>query len=179
MEQITMLSFMPWTASLKGHEKDWLIANGYKNIYYEKPPHPGLYEWANIEHPDKTRYLNYGNAGGSKNSDDFSPTWWREIPEDKKEAYRKKIAPKDIPLGSGGYTVWIIKYEWMPNRWLGVWNKRGNCLEFYDKAHAEIFLQQHPESIHGHPFCITPRTYSVDDADQMEYGNKYNVWENE
>ena len=92
---------------------------------------------------------------------------------------KRWIAPKDIPLGFGGYTVWIIKYEWMPNRWLGVWNKRGNCLEFYDKAHAEFFLQQHPESIHGHPFRITPRTYSVDDADQMEYGTKYNVWENE
>ena len=41
---------------------------------------------------------------------------------------------------------YYIVYEWMPNRWLGVWNKRGNCLEFYDKAHAEHFLQEHPEA---------------------------------
>ena len=71
---------------------------------------------------------------------------------------------------------YYIVYEWMPNRWLGVWNKRGNCLEFYDKAHAEHFLQEHPEAVHGNKYEIRQRHYSADN-DCMEYGQKFNVWE--
>ncbi len=71
--------------------------------------------------------------------------------------------------------VYYIVYEWMPNRWMGVWNKRGNCLEFYDKAHAEYFLQEHPEAVHGNKYEIRKRHYDTDDC--VEYGKECNVWE--
>lgn len=71
--------------------------------------------------------------------------------------------------------VFIIVYEWMPGKWLGVWNKRGNCLEFSDREHAEYFLKQHPEAVHGHKYEIRVRSYI--DENCLELGNKYNVWE--
>ncbi len=74
-------------------------------------------------------------------------------------------------------SVWIIKYEWMPNRWLCVWNRGGNALEFYDKAHAEFFLKEHPEAVYGHNYKIVERIYSKDTDVQMEYGTKRNTWE--
>ncbi len=74
-------------------------------------------------------------------------------------------------------TVWIIKYEWLPNRWLCVWNKAGMALEFYDKAHAEHFLKEHPEAVYGHDYKIVSRTYSSDSEARMEYGTKKNIWE--
>lgn len=177
-EQLSLLSFLPWNKSLKGREKEWLIANGYHN-WYDQRPTPGLYEWCNINNPNETHYLNVTEQGIYLGSLDFNPVWWREISPEKKDEYLNKIAPKEIPLGFGGYTVWIIKYEWMPNRWLAVWNKRGNCLEFYDKEHAEYFLQNHPEAVNGHDYKIVQRTYSPETADQMEYGNKSNIWEYE
>ena len=177
-DQLSILSFIPWNNNLKGQEKDWLIANGYHN-WYEKKPISGLYEWCNINNPNETHYLNVDDCGIHLGGLDFDPVWWREISPKDKEAYLKKIDPKEIPLGNGGYTVWIIKYEWMPNRWFAVWNKRGNCLEFYDKAHAEYFLQEHPEAVSDHNYKIVPFTYSAENADQMEYGNRCNVWEYE
>lgn len=74
-------------------------------------------------------------------------------------------------------TVWIIKYEWRPGRWLCVWNKRGNALEFYDRAHAELFMKEHPEAVWGHKYGYFERHYNAGDEDMMEYGKKDNVWE--
>lgn len=71
--------------------------------------------------------------------------------------------------------VFYIVYEWLPGRWLGVWNKRGNCLEFYDEAHAEYFLREHPEAVNGHHYEIRKRHYDTDDC--VEYGRAENVWE--
>lgn len=71
--------------------------------------------------------------------------------------------------------VWYIVYEWMPNRWMGVWNKNGNCLEFYSRENALHFLQQHPEAVRGEKYEIRKRHYNEDGC--MEYGKSFNVWE--
>lgn len=83
--------------------------------------------------------------------------------------------PQPKAMTSAGKFVWIIKYEWMPNRKLCVYNKRGNNLEFYDKEHAEYFLRQHPEAVNGHPYEIVPVKFTED----SEYGRTTNVWEGE
>lgn len=73
--------------------------------------------------------------------------------------------------------VWIIKYEWYPGHMICVWNKRGNCLEFYSEAHARKFLEEHPEAVGGHRYWIVPVDHT--DENQMEYGRPANKWEYE
>ena len=72
------------TASVqKFHEAEWLRANGFKNIYKERPPAPGLYEWADIEEPTKTKILEYSEKGGVHLGrlamGSFEACWWRPI----------------------------------------------------------------------------------------------------
>lgn len=44
-----LFSIMPWTDSLKGHEREWLEANGFHNTYKDGyPPVDGMYEWVDI-----------------------------------------------------------------------------------------------------------------------------------
>lgn len=71
-------------------------------------------------------------------------------------------------------TVYFIKYTDFRGCKVCVWNKRGNALEFYDKEHAEYFMQQHPNATYGHEYEIVSKT--VDD-EYVEYGNSFNVWE--
>lgn len=67
----------------KFHEAEWLIAKGYKNIYYEQPPKPGVYEWTDINTPTKTMLLEYTSDGhiyeGWRNMGTFRAVWWREV----------------------------------------------------------------------------------------------------
>jgi hypothetical protein len=76
-------------------------------------------------------------------------------------------------------TVYIIKYTDFRGRKVCVYNKRGNALEFFDKEHAEYFMQQHPEATFEHPYEITARNYTADNEECMEYGNTKNIWEGE
>ena len=67
---------------LKFHEAEWLRGHGFKNIHDEQPE-PGLYEWADIECPTKTRQLEYTGDGciklGSLAMGTFRAKWWRPI----------------------------------------------------------------------------------------------------
>lgn len=75
-------------------------------------------------------------------------------------------------------TVYIIKTEGVfPGQKLPVFNKRGNCLEFYSKKHAELFLHLHPEAIKGGWYEICAHVYTEGTAEHMEYGRKENIWE--
>lgn len=70
---------------LKFHEREWLEGHGYKNIYYEKPPRPGIYEFADIENPTKTKKLEVAKNGsvelGHLAMGSFRAVWWRPIKE--------------------------------------------------------------------------------------------------
>lgn len=70
---------------LKFHEAEWLRANGFKNIYNERPPGAGLYEFADIECPTKTKQLEVTENGSIKLDHlamgKFRANWWRTIEE--------------------------------------------------------------------------------------------------
>lgn len=75
-------------------------------------------------------------------------------------------------------TVYFIKTEGIfPGQKLPVFNKRGNCLEFYSRKHAEVFVHMYPEAIRGRWYEICTHVYTEDTADSMEYGRKENIWE--
>lgn len=81
-EQLSMFSFMK--TAPKFYEAAWLRSNGFKNIYEERPPVPGMYEWKDIEHPEKSKILEYtGNSVylGSLAMGTFRATWWKSIEE--------------------------------------------------------------------------------------------------
>ena len=79
-EQLDIYAFIPWSDSLKGHEAEWLRAQGFKNWYEEHPPKPGVYEWADIECPAKTRKLEVSENGGIVIGKlDFNPIWWKPV----------------------------------------------------------------------------------------------------
>lgn len=73
----------------KFHEAEWLKGHGFRNIYDEKP-NAGLYEWADIECPEKTKKLEINENGniviGKLAMGSFRPTWWRPV----KSGYCKK-----------------------------------------------------------------------------------------
>ena len=82
-EQISMFLFMKTPPRF--NEAEWLRAHGFKNIYDERPPIPGMYEWKDIEHPDKSKILEYTGNGcihlGKLAMGKFRPIWWRPIKE--------------------------------------------------------------------------------------------------
>ena len=64
----------------KGLEAEWLHAQGFNNIYDKKPPVPGMYEWRDIENPEKGVILEYTGTGiylGRMAIGRFRPCWWR------------------------------------------------------------------------------------------------------
>lgn len=65
----------------KFHEAEWLIGQGYVNVYDKRPPQAGLYEWADIECPTKTKILKVTETGaiemGRLAMGVFRPCWWR------------------------------------------------------------------------------------------------------
>lgn len=79
--QMNLFELMKWNKSLKGHEADWLKANGYKNIYYERPPEPGVYEWRDINKMNRTHKLRYTSNGSVHYGSlgDFNAIWWRPL----------------------------------------------------------------------------------------------------
>jgi hypothetical protein len=63
----------------KFHEAEWLRANGFTNWYDSTPPKPGIYEWVDIEAPEKIKRLRYSKGGvENKNAGSWTPAWWRE-----------------------------------------------------------------------------------------------------
>lgn len=82
-EQISMFSFMK--TAPKFNEAAWFKANGFKNIYDECPPVPGMYEWRDIENPEQSKLLEYTGNGciylGKLAMGKFRPIWWRPIKE--------------------------------------------------------------------------------------------------
>ena len=84
--QINIFSFL--SDPVKFHNADWLKAHGYKIIYDEHPPKPGVYEWVDIEEPKKSKLLEYTESGsihlGRLAMGKFRPCWWREVTEDEK-----------------------------------------------------------------------------------------------
>lgn len=82
-EQISIFSFMK--TAPRFNRAEWLRAHGFKNIYEERPPVPGLYEWKDIEEPDKSKLLEYTENGGIHLGrlamGKFRPCWWRAIEE--------------------------------------------------------------------------------------------------
>jgi uncharacterized protein YfaT (DUF1175 family) len=78
--QLNLYQLMQWNESLRGHEADWLKANGYKNIYIEKPPAPGLYEWRDINQMKRVYNLRYSDGGVYMGSlGDFRAIWRRPL----------------------------------------------------------------------------------------------------
>lgn len=67
----------------KFNRAEWLRARGFKNIYDEKPPKPGLYEWTDIETPTTIKLLEYTANGnihlGRLAMGSFRACWWREV----------------------------------------------------------------------------------------------------
>lgn len=84
-----LLKFMPWSDSLKGHEADWLRANGFHNIYSDGYPlFDGLYEWVDIN--TMKIYLFKAGPQGVAVTDGncWNPCWWRSTEETKKMILR-------------------------------------------------------------------------------------------
>ena len=83
-EQISIYSFMP--KAPRYDRASWLRAQGFKNIYDEEPPTPGMYEWRDIETPDRGKILEYNEHGGiylgRLAMGRFNPRWWRPIRRD-------------------------------------------------------------------------------------------------
>lgn len=79
--QMSLFTLMKCDRHIKGYEREWLEANGYKNIYYDKPPKPGIYEWRDIDQMKRVYRLEYRANGniyyGSLG--DFCAAWWRPI----------------------------------------------------------------------------------------------------
>lgn len=79
--QMSLFTLMKSDRHIKGYEREWLEANGYKNIYYDKPPKPGIYEWRDINQMGRVYRLEYTENGciryGSLGN--FNAIWWRPI----------------------------------------------------------------------------------------------------
>lgn len=79
--QMSLFTLMKSDRYIKGYEREWLEANGYKNIYYDKPPKPGIYEWRDINQMGRVYRLEYTENGcivyGSLGN--FNAIWWRPI----------------------------------------------------------------------------------------------------
>lgn len=74
------------------YEAEWLRAKGFKNIYQEKPPKVGMYEWRDIENPTKGKILEYTGHGihlGRLAMGNFRPCWWKEIQDEDKSNSQK------------------------------------------------------------------------------------------
>ena len=83
--QLSFLAFLPQPP--KFYEGEWLKAQGFKNIYNEAPPRPGIYEWRDIETPTKGKLLEYTGTAiilGRLAMGKFRPCWWKEVTDDKK-----------------------------------------------------------------------------------------------
>ena len=84
-EQLTIYSFMK--EAPRYNRADWFRAQGFKNIYDEHPPKPGMYEWRDIEIPNKYKILEYTENGGiylgKLVMGSFRPVWWRPISDDQ------------------------------------------------------------------------------------------------
>lgn len=79
--QMSLFTLMKSDRHIKGYEREWLEANGYKNIYHDKPPKPGIYEWRDIDQMERVYRLEYRSNGsiyyGSLGN--FRAIWWRPI----------------------------------------------------------------------------------------------------
>ena len=79
--QLTIYAYLNEPPKFK--EAEWLRAHGFKNIYSERPPKPGVYEWTDIETPLKIILLEYTPDGcihlGRLAMGSFRPCWWREV----------------------------------------------------------------------------------------------------
>lgn len=80
-EQMSIFSFLKEPPKL--YNAEFLRGQGFKNIYTEKPPRPGMYEWRDIEEPTKSKILEYTADGcihlGRLAMGRFNPCWWREV----------------------------------------------------------------------------------------------------
>lgn len=77
------------------------------------------------------------------------------------------------------FKVWIVIREFnIGNKtyYRPIYNKRGNCLEFQDKEHAEYFITNHPEAFYEGDLVSTWEVIRHDE-DELELGRIENVWE--
>jgi hypothetical protein len=83
MQQMTIFNFIEKAS--KFYEGEYLKGQGFKNIYDEKPPTPGLYEWRDIEQPENGKILEYTESGsihyGRLAMGKFRACWWRPLRE--------------------------------------------------------------------------------------------------
>lgn len=79
IEQLSLFSHLVWTNSLKGHEADWLRANGFKNIYIDGyPPIEGIYEWVDINEMKIYDLKADSHGVYCWDSKCLNPCWWRK-----------------------------------------------------------------------------------------------------
>ena len=79
--QMSLFTLMKSDKHIKGYEREWLEANGYKNIYHDKPPKPGIYEWRDINQMGRAYQLEYKSNGAIHMGSlgDFRAIWWRPL----------------------------------------------------------------------------------------------------